>query len=608
MKPQYCGVRTQNTKKSILKKPKISWSPRTTVGQKNLARLRELINKGVSTADIAAKFKCSEDVIRRTCSDYKIYRRKFTAALNDERQKANERGYDIGSMIAKQEGKTIQYSSEFHLPSYDELQQYFPDRLDEFADKYVYWGGRPIVLDDKQREVLNCQDPLELWNKSAGVGLSWAFALRAAIRSIFIPGLVSIFVSVKEARAKELLNNYVYEFYQSPVFTGVIMKPNELDCTLMNGSRIHSATSAPSSVRGIPQQDSVEIYLDELAHYTQPKDRLMWEALTRRLPLGSKSMVRIWSTPYVSQGTYYDLWNEAQDETQFHNGFVPKIYNWRDCPRLTEAKVMAYKKTVGERAFNQEMENRFTAIGEEIFDQEAVDEAEMVGLSTEIQFPDSIVYGGVDFAMGGKDKMAVSVIEYDTVGKLFYTRFIKEYGAKTLNNERVESIIRTVLSNYPQISRIFGDQTAMGIPIIAHLKRKFPSMIVGVPFSREKKEDMLLNMVSIYHDARIKNPKHRKLKEQLAGISTAISNSGQLVYKHRSGGHDDLVWAQALACSAIKQGSAGIFATSFGSVGMIGEDIGMEQPTQRKTTAEIFQERVMREVMEEDGLTEDFTI
>jgi phage FluMu gp28-like protein len=268
---------------------------------------------------------------------------------------------------------------------------------------------------------------------------------------------------------------------------------------------------------------------------------------------------------------------------------------------------MAYKKTVGERAFNQEMENKFTAVGEEIFDQDAVDEAETIGLLSEIQFPESLVYAGVDFAMGGKDKMAVSVIEYDTKSKLFYTRFIKEYGAKTLNNERVESIIRTVFSNYPQISRMFGDQTAMGIPIIAHLKRKFPSMIVGVPFSREKKEDMLLNMVSIYHDGRIRNPKHAKLKEQLAGISTALSNSGQLVYKHRAGGHDDLVWAQALALSPIKAGATGIFATSFGSVGMAGEELEMERPAQLKTHEEIFNERIMREVMEEDGF-DDFAI
>lgn len=180
------------------------------------------------------------------------------------------------------------------------------------------------------------------------MGKTTTVAAYLLYEAIFNDNMRIAVLANKGDTAREILDRIKKMFEELPWFIkpGVV-EWNKGSIKLANGSRIISASTSSSSIRG---QSMNIIYLDELAFIQNDV-----EFFTSTYPVitsGKTTKVIITSTPN-GMNLFYKLWSDAE---KGRNNFIPKKYLWWHHPERDDKWKEATLKNISQKQFDQEFE------------------------------------------------------------------------------------------------------------------------------------------------------------------------------------------------------------------------------------------------------------
>jgi len=171
---------------------------------------------------------------------------------------------------------------------------------------------------------------------------------------LFTPNYKVAILANKLKTASELLSRLKFAYENLPKWMqqGVI-EWNKLSFTLENGSKVVSAATSASAVRG----DSFNfLLLDEFAHIPENIAQEFFSSVYPTISSGKTSKVVIVSTPR-GMNMFYKLWKDAETK---RNDYIPIEARWNEIPgRDAKWKEITKKSLGSERLWYQEYECEF---------------------------------------------------------------------------------------------------------------------------------------------------------------------------------------------------------------------------------------------------------
>lgn len=168
-----------------------------------------------------------------------------------------------------------------------------------------------------QRTFLACPDSRRIILKARQIGFSQVFALEALYTAITRPESTILLVSRSQDLAINLLR-YCYQTYNNLIAAPALVKENESEIGIENGSRIKSIPANRSTGRGFAATD---VYLDEFAYASYAED--IYQSVSPAISQGGR--LTIGSTPNGVGNLFHQLYTAGEGFTRF---YVP----WHHCP------------------------------------------------------------------------------------------------------------------------------------------------------------------------------------------------------------------------------------------------------------------------------------
>jgi len=171
--------------------------------------------------------------------------------------------------------------------------------------------------------------------------------------TLFQPNKTVAILANKSSAAREVLYRYemMYEFLPIWMQHGVKVY-NKGDIELENGSRIFTAATSSSGIRG----KSVNwLYIDEAAIIPNNVAEEFFTSVYPTISAGETTKVLLTSTP-LGYNHFWKYWNEAE---QGLNGFVPLFIHYSKIPGRDEKWANEQRAMLGELKFNQEVLCKF---------------------------------------------------------------------------------------------------------------------------------------------------------------------------------------------------------------------------------------------------------
>ncbi len=152
-------------------------------------------------------------------------------------------------------------------------------------------------------------------------------------------------------------------------------------------------------------------------------------------------------------------------------------------------------------------------------------------------------YGGLD--LGQKRDYSVVAVVLKKNGH-FHLSHMHQFPLHT-EYLQVFEYLKRVAERFRTVRAWYIDQTGVGegFPEIA---RKYGLQNVhGVELSLPRKQDVMTNLKQVMEARRLHIPKLRDLVIEMGGEIAELTATGKTKFHHRSGTHDDRLWALALA-------------------------------------------------------------
>lgn len=155
---------------------------------------------------------------------------------------------------------------------------------------------------------------------------------------------------------------------------------------------------------------------------------------------------------------------------------------------------------------------------------------------------------------GRMDPAALVIVSKDK--DCFAVRLAKTW--KNLEYTTIDFAVADICKRM-DVKKLCVDQTGLGNPLIEHLNEIYQKELVqGIFLTQKNKEEVLLNLRLLIEQKLIKLPNDRNLLASLNCITYERSYSGNYLFKHAQGTHDDLAYALALAVWVAKDSEEGI--------------------------------------------------
>jgi hypothetical protein len=107
-----------------------------------------------------------------------------------------------------------------------------------------------------------------------------------------------------------------------------------------------------------------------------------------------------------------------------------------------------------------------------------------------------------------------------------------------------------------RFKRLFVDSSGLGEPIVEHY-RQLGVPVEGMKLTQDRKQELFSNMRLLFEDRRVVVPNDVALLSNMNCIEAERTRMGGFSFEHRSGTHDDLAYALALALWAGGRGGGG---------------------------------------------------
>ncbi len=406
--------------------------------------------------------------------------------------------------------------------------------------------GKPLKLYDYQKKWINDESQFRIINKSRQTGMSFACAVEALFKALFIPRSLILFVSTGERGAIRLMKYVMDLWYSIPP---EIRNQFELDTLSKqeigfkhNQSRLISLPNNPATVRGFPATD---IYLDEFAFFE--KEDKMWEAILPSISRKElKRRVSIVSTPNGKLNHFHKIYVELKGKPD--DVWSRHQVMFSDCPDLDVTKI---KATMDGTQFRQEFCCEFVDTVTAVIPLELIMKCVDDKLKPVNQMDgDRITYVGIDFGKK-RDSTVITFFEKvwdeDEEEPSFIMRRMESYFNEDYNVQlpKIEKLLKCM-----HATQVWVDQTGVGEKLfedVRKMDRKF--QVNGIIFTRVWKEKAVTDMLVLMQSGRVKFINDDDLIRQLHGLERKLTQHGNVRFEHGSGEHDDKFWSIVLAVS-----------------------------------------------------------
>ena len=156
-------------------------------------------------------------------------------------------------------------------------------------------------------------------------------------------------------------------------------------------------------------------------------------------------------------------------------------------------------------------------------------------------------YAGVDFAKK-EDFSVVAVLRKDEDAFRLVHLNVFPQGTEYVG---VINYLKALSERLKTIHRFLADQTGVGEAVIEQAQ-KTVSNVEGVVLTAPQKQDVLGYLKLLMQERRVLFPYELDFLQELNVERFELSKSGQILFSHPDGTHDDRLWAFALAVFATK--------------------------------------------------------
>ncbi len=433
------------------------------------------------------------------------------------------------------------------------------------------FDAEPLTFDGYQMEFLNNSKKYRWVVKARQVGFSFLFACEALARCHLRDGQTSVFVSYnlddakgKIAYARQLHDELPLAYRKRLVVDSKTELGFESNSMSKRVSRIVSVPSkAPRGKKG-------DIYLDELAHYTD--DREVYKGSTA-LILRSKGQLTGCSSPLGRRGVFWEI---AEQELRRYPAYSRQIVPWWLCrffcndvkaaakqaPAMeTEERVQVFGlqgiqdqyDSLMLEDFQQELEGKFVDESYSFYPYDLILPCTTDHLSfySDFQaFPDRIrgrLTAGFDV---GRNRDLSELVIVEEINGVYHLRLWRSYDRVPFAEQ--EADLARMMQVLP-IARLSIDQSGIGMHLAENLQRRFDQYIRRENFTNQAKEIWCNDFRILLQHRNIVLPKNRELVSQIHSIKKRLTPSGKASFDaERSAGetrgHADRFWALVLAC------------------------------------------------------------
>jgi phage FluMu gp28-like protein len=329
-----------------------------------------------------------------------------------------------------------------------------------------------------------------------------------------------------------------------------------------NGSTIEAFPNNPMTIRG-PSLNLV--YCDEMG-FIRDDEELYDSVLFTISTTGGRFIVS--STPGSKENLFYKICND----TTFSRYHV----TWKEAlepngPLKKDVLEAIRKQLEGDPwRWQREMMAEFAEDEESFFPLKLITGAidqnlSYYSLADRVQGRSLDV--GVDF---GKhhDHSVVAVADYDAPSKTASLIHVHQFPLET-DYGTVIGYIKGLTERWNRVTRIITDATGVGDVVTSDMSKAGLENIWPISFNVQTKTDLLENLHRMLAKNQLKLVYDDELISEMNCEKFELNKSGQLIFSHPPGTHDDRLWALALACHGVRFASS---LTEYHPVGATGRN------------------------------------
>jgi phage FluMu gp28-like protein len=152
-------------------------------------------------------------------------------------------------------------------------------------------------------------------------------------------------------------------------------------------------------------------------------------------------------------------------------------------------------------------------------------------------------YGGVD--LGQKHDYTVVAVVEKKDGQITL-RHIKRFPLGT-EYTTILGYLKVVQEKLQTVRGFYIDQTGVGEVFVENARKHGLHNVQGIVLTMPMKQEVMTNIKQGMQEKRLHIPRDRPLEIEMNGEIAELTSTGKTKFYHRTGTHDDRLWAVALA-------------------------------------------------------------
>jgi phage FluMu gp28-like protein len=152
-------------------------------------------------------------------------------------------------------------------------------------------------------------------------------------------------------------------------------------------------------------------------------------------------------------------------------------------------------------------------------------------------------YVGVDLGQK-RDHSAVAVVQ--KINREYFLVHLKQFPLGTEYSEVIEYLKR-VAQQFRNVNAFYIDQTGVGEFFVENARKHGLKNVNGILLTMPVKQDVMTCLKEVMEEKRVHIPIHTGLMNEMGDQMAEVTSTGKTKFFHRSGTHDDRLWAFALS-------------------------------------------------------------
>ena len=444
-----------------------------------------------------------------------------------------------------------------------------------FVENLLYTEEmEPYILEEHQKEFLRCTDSYRLLFWARRLSKSTNIRFDILHKSFFIPNLSSLTVLPTWNQAIKHGEEFKGLIRRSPLIGEVFDKKNVTSLSLLNGSRINSASAGNDAV-GQLGQGARYLAFDEAQ---QISDNVYGFVLPiMRGTLGKKWQVFA-GTPLSKSGIFWESYNDAKlylnkgkvtkveiDDTLGGEQFVvfERQTAYLDAEgniiesgtnRLTIQELLSDRRRIDALTFNREYCLQWMDTIGEVFPQELIEACELREKNDTVKLTSTAeCVMGVDIGKQ-RNNSVIAIGERQAHGKVKII-YYHTFDLKTPYKEVARFACNVLPARFPNLRKMVVDKTGVGDAVIELFQEGVKNKgikVEGFNFAgQDKKRGLVEAAVLEMEQNKVKFVYNNYLRNEMLGYKRILNDkTGKITYSKPNGGSDDHLDAYMLCLAA----------------------------------------------------------